>query len=180
MGWTKDNFGMDQLDKGILRSSWTNEQNHEIPSNTELFYLKIKVNESTSLSKLFKLTDEQLNSEAYCGDWNENIETSSLTLLVESTNPDEPPTFEILKVYPNPAIDFVNIEFLLPVESEISWEAYDALGQQVGQGHDFKNAGKVELVLPRRDLGVKGGLRYIKITQKASKRVINVTVMLED
>jgi len=178
LGWTRDNFGMDQLTNGILRGSWTNENEQEIPDHTPLFFLKVKVNKSTTVGEMLRLRDEQLKTEAYLGDWNQNIETGSIKLLIEAPISFGKTLMEAVNIYPNPAQDYVQIEFLLSVDSEIRWEAYDAVGQTVGQGSDHLSAGKVEMVLSRNVLGTEAGPRYLKITQLATHKVINATVIL--
>lgn len=178
LGWTKDNFGMDQLASGILRGSWTNDNLQEVTTETPLFYLKVEVKTSTTVGEILKLTDKQLKTEVYTGQWNGNIETGLLKLVIQTENPPATVQTGSAKVYPNPARDYVQIEFLLPVESEIKWEAYDAVGHKVGQGSTRSNAGKVEMMLSRAALGTKRGPRYIKITQVATNKVINTTVML--
>ena len=178
IGWTIDNFGIDLLENGILKGSWVNEQNEEIPDNAELFSLKVMVNKTTTVKDLIKLTDDQLKTESYTGSWNENIETGSVNLLVDEIMLIETITSELLNVYPNPVLDFVNIEFLLAMETEINWEVYDVFGQIVGQGGDYMQAGKGKLVLPRRALGATAGPRYLKITMKATNEVINANIIL--
>ncbi len=178
LGWTRDNFGMDQLEEGILRGSWTNENGREVPDGLPLFFLKVKVNKSTTVGEMLKLTDEQLKTEAYTGAWQENIETGSLKLLIEALISSGKKRMDAVNVYPNPAQDYVKIEFLLSVDSEIRWEAYDAVGRIVGQGRDHSSAGTVEMVLPRSVLGRKGGSRHLKITQMATNKIINTTVVL--
>jgi len=178
IGWTKDNFGVDLFENGILNGSWVNEQNREISDNAELFSLKVMVNKATTVKDLFKLTDEQLKTESYTGSWNENIETGSVNLLVDAIMLTETITSELLSVYPNPVLDFVNIEFLLPMETEIIWEVFDGFGQIIGEGGDYLQAGKVKLVLPRESLGINAGPRYLKITMKATNEVINANIIL--
>ncbi len=178
LGWTQDNFGMDQMANGILRGSWTNDNDEQIPDHIPLFFLKVRVNKSTTVREVLKLTDEQLKTEVYIGDWNESIGTGSLNLLVETPVSSEKMLIEAVTVYPNPAQDYVQIEFLLSVDSKIIWEAYDAVGRRVGQGSDHSGAGPVKMMLRRSALGAKGGLRYLKITQLATNKIINTTVML--
>ncbi len=178
LGWTQDNFGKDQLAKGFLKGSWTNNDLEDISEQTALFFLKVAVHESTMINDILKLTDEYLKTEAYTGDWNENIETGPLKLVIESLKSIEKTDTEPLAIYPNPVKDFVHIEFLLPIESEIRWEAYDIMGRKVGQGNDHASAGKVEMVLSRNVLGGEGGPCYLKITQVATNKIINATIML--
>ena len=177
-GWTKNNFGLDQLSKGILRGSWTNDDMEEIPDYTLLFSLKLKVHESTTVSEILRLTDEQLKTETYIGDWEESIETGTLNLVIETQKAPKIPITEQIKTYPNPVQDYVQLEFSLSEESEIKWEAYDAVGQLVGQGSEYASPGKVKMVLQRSDLGMKNGPRYLKIIQVAANNVINTTLML--
>jgi len=178
LGWSQDNFGTDQLENGILRGSWTNDRSLEIPANTELFYLKIKVNKSVRLKNILKLTSEGLKTEVYTGKWSENIETRALKLVIEAEISLETIPEASIKVYPNPAIDYVQVEFLLTVESEIKWEAYDAVGHKTGEGSNYSVGGKVEMFISRAALGAAAGTRHLKIRQVATDKIINATVML--
>ncbi len=178
LGWTPDNFGIDQLAGGILRGSWTNDNEQEIPGDVPLFFLKVKVNEPTAVREVFKLSDEQIKSEAYTGGWNERIETGLLKLLVETPVVSGPTPTKDISLYPNPARDYVQIEFSLPVDSEIRWEAYNFAGRKTGQGSEYSGAGNVQIVLPRSSLGAESGSRYLKITQTATGKIMNTAVML--
>lgn len=177
-GWTRDNFGLDQLSEGILRGSWTNEKLKQIPNQTALFFLKLKIHETTTVEDILKLTDEQLKTEAYIGNWEENIETGPLKLVIETQISTDTEILDQLKASPNPVQDYVQLEFLLSVETELKWEAYDVIGQLVGQGSNYAYPGKIKMTIQRSQLGVESGLRYLKVIQLATNERINTTLML--
>lgn len=72
-----------------------------------------------------------------------------------------------IKVYPNPAIDVVNIRFESPVDDEVQVSLLDSYGRLVKS--DVMEAGMTEKQLNLQD--VPGGIYYLRIIKG---RLINV------
>jgi hypothetical protein len=130
--------------KDIVSMSWASNQGNTVYSASPLFTITIKANKDGYLSKMLRLNNEILQSEAYLGD---DMTQKGLTLEFRN---NQATTFDVIQNEPNPWQDETIIQFNLPMEGNASLTLSSVDGR----------------ILHRRTIQGKKGLNAVVITDK--------------
>lgn len=164
-----NNFGLDFIEKGLITTSWEQAILQERQNTKEeLFTLKFKVKENTSLSEVLSINHQFMKAEAYA-----TVEDGQLDLLDVGLTFNDlatmPSSFDLYQNRPNPFNGNTVIGFELSQAENISMTILDVTGrvrktvQQAGQ------VGYNELVIKSKELAGKGVYYYQLATSEGIK-----------
>ncbi|MEO6189299.1 MAG: cohesin domain-containing protein, partial [Saprospiraceae bacterium] len=121
-----DNFGTNNVSRGILTTSWDSKEALSFDSDKVLFSLTFKVLKSVKLKSAFEITSDVTKAEAYDAQMNE----SNVNLEVRSNDGvTSASVFELLQNSPNPFDQQTAISFRLPNPSAAILTIYDVTGK---------------------------------------------------
>ena len=123
---SEDNFGLANLNRGILTTSWDAREPMSVSSDKVLFTLVFKSVKTVKSENSFEITSDVTVAEAYNvqGETNVTLDVRSNEKVVAAT------VFELLqKNTPNPFESYTNISFRLPVASAATLTIYDVTGK---------------------------------------------------
>ncbi len=130
-GFTKENFGLTELDEGKIRALWFAERPDAVPDfNSEqvLFNLVVEAKRNVlNLSESMRIDEDIMLSEAY----NATGQPTGLDLTISQAAAN---TFEqaiqLMDQYPNPVQDQLTLEVLLEQDANLDIEVVDLLGNR--------------------------------------------------
>jgi hypothetical protein len=144
-----ENFGLWQAAGGEIRSAFSSPTATTLEEGAEFFTLRFTARQGDRwLSELLRLKNVDLPAESY------GIDLTPRPLLLRfdrTTTANEVPSARYaLTVSPNPAMDFTQVRFSLPVSSEASLRVLDTNGRLIQELTDEWSAGEhaIQIVLP--------------------------------
>ena len=160
-GLTIDNFGLNQVDKGILKVSWDEISGLNLAKESPLFTLKFKTKKGGLLSEVFILDRKHLINEVYDLD---HIEAHVALVYQEKIN--EIPTSVEEQVfgdyvgqnYPNPVKSETRIPITVSKQSTIDISIFDSQGKLLNQKFYELVEGEHEILWTKEDLKIEEGL----------------------
>ena len=122
---SEDNFGLANLNHGILTTSWDAREPMSVSSDKVLFTLVFKSVKTVKSENSFEITSDVTVAEAYNaqGETNVTLDVRSNEKVVAAN------VFELLQNTPNPFESYTNISFRLPVASAATLTIYDVTGK---------------------------------------------------
>jgi hypothetical protein len=165
------NFGMHQLEKGLLGFSWNDESLSTVNIDNPLFKLTFKALKDGRLAEVFDLNSALLASEAYT----DNLETMSIELrfngAVEELN-----STSLYQNIPNPFTQSTRIGFELANEGDVQIQIFDTKGSLIYERSGWYNKGFQEILIEGGELNFSGVMYYTLQTsdQKITKKMIRI------
>ncbi len=169
--YSMDNFGLTDLDRGVLVTSWSVADPFVSSEEAVLFTLTFQALQSGKLSDYLAITERQLPAEAYTYGGSSRPLALNFT---ESSLESYRKGLSLEQNRPNPFDHKTLIGFELPVAGEVSLRVFNLKGQVVYQSVQWMNAGKQNWELYRNDLP-QSGLYYYQLESNglhATKKMI--------
>lgn len=173
------NFGLHQIDQGLISTSWNIANEQQIPNDATLFQLTLRTKTPVQVSEVLKLNPRYLQSEAY------NTNEDVFDIELEFTKPTEKviisnelvPVEEDFTLYqnaPNPFATQTVVPFQLPETTYAKLTIIDASGKVVYMREGEFPQGYNEVVINRTEVNAKGMLYYRLETlgRHATKKMI--------
>ncbi len=160
---TIDNFGLKNLDKGIITANWININRHKIKASESLFTIKLRTKVPSNLKDLITVDPLNVYNEIYKTNKDGVLYSSPLHLTFEEniaipiTGKDQ---VFLYQNAPNPFEDRTTIQFNLPKLTKATVSIYDATGRLVWQDSKEYPAGENRVTIESRDLGLEGVYIY--------------------
>lgn len=150
----QEDFGMSFIENGFLTSSWTGEV---IEAQEVMFTLLFETKDKGYLKDLIRLNSTFTPKEAY----SKELELLNIQLKIESQFVSD--RLILYQNQPNPFSELTNIEFFLPIDSDIRLAIYDSAGQLVKTVHGFYQKGINRIEIKGKEL-IKNGVYYFQIS----------------
>ncbi|MEM8906583.1 MAG: T9SS type A sorting domain-containing protein, partial [Bacteroidota bacterium] len=170
---SSEHFGLHQLDKGIITTSWNDLEATTLAADEIAFSFIFQAKTDTRVSKAVTLSSRYTPAEAY----DDAQQTLGVELVVEpKVDLSNHTDFELLQNRPNPFKEATVIGFVLPQASTAQLNVYDVSGRLLLSVEGTYDRGYHELDLDRSELGNTGVMYYeLKTPQHtASKKMILV------
>ena len=153
----ESNFGLSQLEKGKLTTSWDNRTGMTSNANEVLFSLIFRANAKSPIEKLVTITSDVTTAEAY----DSKLSVKELALAVRKDGSlVETGVFELYQNSPNPFAKETNISFRLPESGAAKLTIYDVTGK-VLRVYDVQGAkGLNTIKILKSELNGNGVLYY--------------------
>lgn len=167
----KNNFGMTQLEDGVITTSWFDVEHQNLQKDAVLFSLVFDAKSNESLSKTITINSDRTKAEAY----RESGENVGVTLQFNSESGIPfSPDFELYQNQPNPFRDATRISFQLPANEEVTIKIYDVSGRQLLTKTGLFEKGLNHITIDANDLKTTGTLIYRLETssQVATRKMI--------
>jgi hypothetical protein len=122
-----DNFNLNLTREGVIPTSWSDVQAHNLSEGEMLFTLRFQALNSGKLSEILSVISDPTVAEAY------NAEGEVLNLGIQFTNRGvaSASEFELLENRPNPFTDATTVVFVTPQAAEATLTIYDVTGRIV-------------------------------------------------
>jgi hypothetical protein len=153
----QSNFGTNQIENGILTTSWNNKTAQTIGKDAVLFTLVFRALSNESIGGLMAITSDVTSAEAYDSD----LVIKDLSLSVRTDKGVvESGIFELYQNSPNPFDKETVINFRLPEAGAAKLSIYDMHGKVIRMYDMIGNKGMNSIKINRSDLNVSGVLYY--------------------
>lgn len=168
--FTMDNFGLTDIDRGIIMTSWGAANSGQYVDETVLFTLTFQATQTGRLSDYLRISEREMPAEAYTGQ-------SARPLVLNFTEAMDAGTDKGLYLAqnrPNPFDYRTQIGFELPESGEVSLKVFNLKGQVVYRSVRWLDAGQHEWELYRKDFP-QTGLYYYQLESNglhATKKMI--------
>jgi len=171
-GLTADNFGMTNLNRGILTTSWNTQTAVTIADDEVLFTLVVKATEVIELSKALSVSSALTPAEGY----SETSDKLAVSLRFGEEGAIGAEAFTLHQNRPNPFGAETTISFTLPEAMDATLTIYDVSGRVLKQVSRNYAAGYNEELIERNELSGAGVLYYQLETARetATKKMILV------
>ena len=171
-GLTTDNFGMTNLNQGILTTSWNTQTAVTVADDEVLFTLVVKATEATELSKALSVSSALTPAEGY----SETSDRLAVSLRFGDEGTIDAEAFTLHQNRPNPFGAETTISFTLPEAMDATLTIYDVSGRVLKQVSRNYAAGYNEELIERNELSGAGVLYYQleTATETATKKMILV------
>jgi len=169
---TEANFGLNKVGEGIITTSWNSNSAMSVEAHDKLFYLIIRANKNTSLSKVLKLGDGITRAEAYHSDL-----TPFEVKLNVTNESNQNAEFALYQNEPNPFKKEAMISFNLPKAMPSSLTIYDQNGKVVRIYEIDGVKGLNNILINKQDLNGAGNVLYYQLDAlefTATKRMVLV------
>lgn len=159
-GISEENFGMKEVDNGLITTSWNSGESVIIEKGSNLFTLKFVSYEPFTLSDILQLSERNLHAEAYDAD---QMEMGIQIDHLQANAPVLQGNSKRLEVYqnrPNPFSDRTNIPFQLSQSGIVSLRVYDSTGKMIYSSKQTFESGYNQISLDGNKLNGTGLLYY--------------------
>ena len=151
-----ENFGLKQVENGVVLCSWANAIQQNIPSNEAFYNITFTANQDGQLSDFLFINSSQIQAEAYAEEENE-IEFWEMNLSFENEDINNG-----ISVFPNPFSIETNFTFDLIESGNVVLDIFDASGKMVFSQNQTFPAGQNNIIIRQSDLA-HSGLYFYKI-----------------
>ena len=152
-----ENFGLTNLEKGMITTSWNGKSLTTLNANEVLFTLTFKANKAGKLSKAINVNSSLTPAVAFNG----NEESLDVALEFNTNNGVVSSSeFELYQNQPNPFKEFTTISFTLPQASKATITLHDAAGKVVKVINGDFAKGLNNVNIQRSDIPAAGVLYY--------------------
>ena len=158
-GLSDDNFGLTQIDKGLLTTLWY-DVTQAVTANSDdaIFYLEFEALQNGRLSDYMTINSDVIDALASVYDTPWEIELGFG--VTTSTNNPQTFAFRLFQNQPNPFRDQTVIRFMLPTASNAILSISDVAGKVVKViDQDFEK-GLNEIMIENNELGADGVYYY--------------------
>ena len=168
----KDNFGLSDIDRGQIATSWNEAEGMDIATDEVLFSLVFQLNGEVTSDELLEIANTQLQAEAY----STNGKLLNVQLIGEEIAPQvAAKSIQLFQNRPNPFTGKTTIGFALPEASEATLRIFDSAGRMIQVYDGYYEKGYNELIISSQDLTEYGALYYqlATPTQMATMKMIH-------
>jgi subtilisin-like proprotein convertase family protein len=151
----ESNFGLHNISKGIITTSWNSSEPVILNSETPLFTLKFKLKSAVEKEIKLRISSDITRSEAY--DVGLNSMDIRFTILGNQNLAND---FELRQNIPNPFKENTQISFVLPEAAKAKITISDIAGKVIKTISGTYNKGENSITLNKQDLGASGILLY--------------------
>ena len=166
---SNENIAWDRIADGQLVMSWNGVSDVAIVEGEILFEVLLS---GSGIGSPVQLMDGPLSSEVYESTGQE-IEVREIT-ITDRTSQAQDIAFSVNQNVPNPFKDETVIEFVLPTDSQVTFNVTDQNGRTIYSKTNNYNAGNQQIVVQADDLNASGVLYYQLSTEQytTTKRMI--------
>ena len=151
----ENNFGLNDLQNGIIASNWINLNGEQFEdSNEVLFYLKFESLTSGNLKDLIKITENRLKAEAY------KINDDVLDLTFNFSEPTIASTTKLFQNQPNPFDENTFISFYIETDQSVKLKIFNVQGNLVRAYKNSFEAGYNQFMIKAQDVSMEGLYYY--------------------
>ncbi len=157
-GMTTNNFGVKQINKGILLCNWINPniESNLIEAQT-LFSIKLKAKRNTSLHSNIWIENGTLNNEVYLAKADKTIDLYQFEWIFNQHSREfETDKTRLFQNAPNPFTETTQIKFFLPEQADVDLSIYDATGRIIWSLQRNFPQGENVINIQGTDLGNEG------------------------
>lgn len=148
-----DNFGFGLIERGVITTSWNNDQALEIQNGDALFTLEFTAKKAGNIQDVVGINSSILTAEAYDANFNPmNIEFNAENAFV--------PGYELYQNTPNPFSEKTSISFDLPVSESVTLKMFDVTGRVLKVITDSYTAGTHSVVVDTKEINATGVVYY--------------------
>jgi len=168
----KDNFGLAQIERGQIATSWSQAEGVDIDSDEVLFSLVFQINGEVTTDELLEIADTDLKAEAY----DANGDLLNVHLIDSEIAPQvAAKSIQLFQNRPNPFTGKTTIGFALPEASEATLRIFDTAGKMIQIYDGYYEKGYNELIISSQELTQYGALYYqlATPTQVATMKMIH-------
>ncbi len=153
----ESNFGVSQIHRGILTTSWNSNKGESYNSNDILFKVKYRVLRSGKLSQNMVISSDITKAQAY------NAKGDVLDVQLKARNKGEiveTGIFELYQNEPNPFNKVTTINYSLPESGLVKLTIYDMAGKVMRVYRLQGSKGMNSYQLKKEEIGTSGVLYY--------------------
>lgn len=153
----ESNFGVSQINRGILTTSWNSNKGESFNSNDILFKVKYRVLRSGKLSQNMVISSDITKAQAY------NAKGDVLDVQLKARNKGEiveTGIFELYQNEPNPFNKVTTINYSLPESGLVKLTIYDMAGKVMRVYRLQGSKGMNSYQLKKEEIGTSGVLYY--------------------
>lgn len=175
MDLTESNFGWNNMDRGVITSSWHAAEATSYDNDEVLFTIIVEVNTDATVAEVLTINSEVTTAEAYT----DNLDIKKVTLDFRNgeTSGVLVDEFALYQNVPNPFDNSTEISFNLPVQSDITLTVYDVNGKLLKEVNGSYEAGTHSMTLISDDFNNYTGLMYYQLETDGfiqTKKMIHV------
>lgn len=167
-----NNFGWNNLEKGLIKTSWDQSEALSLADGTALFTFRFKAKQAGTLSEVLTLTNGTLAPQAYT-DYDEiydvKLKFNETKVVVEKT--------ELFQNQPNPFNTRTTIQFNLPTAQKATLTIFDVSGKVLKQYEEDYAKGQHIITVEKSDLPNVGLMYYALET--ANDRMVRKMIVLQ-
>ncbi len=169
-----NNFGLNQITRGKITTSWENAGAIETAEETVLFTLVFTAQEATNLSEIVQINSSITLAEAY------NAEDELLDVALQFANQSTTKNLRLFQNRPNPFRNQTIISFNLPISTEGSISIYDINGKLLKSYYGKYAQGPNEVMVDLSDIHTQTGVLYYHLTTPVTKRLSQKMVLIRE
>ncbi len=176
---SKNNFGLNKLEKGILTTSWEALPEQTLDENESLFTLKFIAKATGKLSENLSLNQGTMPAEAYAGSLHSNpYDSEMMNIFLEFENTQNQP-FELFQNTPNPFTDYTLIQFYLPKATTATLTVHDLYGNELWQQTSDYPQGFHEVKIDLKHQNIQAGILLYQLNAQGFKPKTKKMVFLK-
>jgi len=149
---TEANFGLSNLDDGVITTNWANAESVNLEDGEVLFTLSISSTSTMNISEAISINSVVTAAEAY----DNELEAYDIDVQFNRTAA----AFTLFQNTPNPFSDETMVGFNLPTAGAASLKVMDVSGRVLKSYNGTYTAGFHQITINKRDLGSTGVLYY--------------------
>lgn len=176
---SKNNFGLNNLDRGILTTSWEALPEQTLDENESLFTLKFIAKANGKLSKNLSLTQGTMPAEAYAGSLHSNVADFEMMNIVLDFKNTQNQTFELFQNTPNPFTDYTNIQFYLPKATTAVLTLHDLFGNEIWRHAGDYPQGYHRVTIDLKNENIQAGILLYQLNAQGFKPKTKKLVFLK-
>lgn len=167
---TENNFGLNNLEDGILTTSWEAFPEQTMDENESLFTLKFTAKTDGKLSDYFSLNREVMPAEAYSGSLHSNEhDTEFREIVLEFESQTKVDDLELFQNKPNPFSEETTIEFYLPRPTTAILTIHDLLGNVIWQTEGAYREGFQQIIIRVKNERIESGILIYQLNAEGFK-----------
>jgi len=170
-------FGFNQLNEGVITSSWDHPLGVSTKKDLEIFTLKFRVIEDIQLSEVLEMSNRYLQSELYQEKEKNQIELFDLDLkFIDNI---ESQKIELYQNYPNPFGENTTIDFQLKECANVQLMIFDSKGNLIQSINKDCTNGLNSITINRVDLNRHSGVLFYQLILPNSKSKIKKMILVD-
>lgn len=153
----ENNFGLNQIQEGILTMSWNPETALSLNKDAILFSIEMTQKSTQKLARVFQVSSFPTLTEAYSNGTPWGVE---LNILKEANL-----GFSVGQNIPNPFSEITRIPFSIPESGEVMWSIFSFEGKLIHQNNNTFTKGNHQVEVDKNNLN-GNGIYYYQLKSK--------------